>query len=118
MPNLSPRPQEFVRRWGDFSVRGRVNRTVAEALALLFLSQSPRSAEEAAAALRVARSNASTSLRELESWGLVKPMHVRGDRHQRCEAVKDVWEIFRLILDGRKRREIDRLVIKGNKDGC
>ena len=49
----------------------------------------------------------STSIRELQGWGLVRPVHVLGDRRQHFESIKDVWEMFRIIIDQRKRREID-----------
>jgi DNA-binding transcriptional regulator GbsR (MarR family) len=32
---------------------------------------------------------------------------VLGDRRQHFESIKDVWEMFRLIVDQRKRKEID-----------
>jgi DNA-binding transcriptional regulator GbsR (MarR family) len=46
-------------------------------------------------------------MRELQGWGLVRPVHVLGDRRQHFESIKDVWEMFRIIIDQRKRREID-----------
>jgi len=57
--------------------------------------------------LSVARSNVSTSIRELQGWGLVRTVHEMGDRRQHFESIKDVWEMFRIIIDQRKRREID-----------
>src|SRR5580698_1294839 len=87
-------------RWG-------INRTVAQVHALLFLSPKPLHAEDIAATLSVARSNVSTSLRELQGWGIVRVVHVLGDRRDHFESVKDVWEIFRIVSEERKRREID-----------
>jgi DNA-binding transcriptional regulator GbsR (MarR family) len=87
-------------RWG-------INRTVAQIHALLFLSPKPLNAEEIAEALSVARSNVSTSLRELQGWGIVRVVHVLGDRRDHFESLKDVWELFRQVLDERKRREVD-----------
>jgi DNA-binding transcriptional regulator GbsR (MarR family) len=104
---VSPVMERFIDCWGELGARWGVNRTVAQVHALFYLSAAPLNAEEIAAALGVARSNASTSLRELESWGLIKPAHIHGDRRQHFESIKDVWEMFRIILDERKRREID-----------
>jgi DNA-binding transcriptional regulator GbsR (MarR family) len=67
-------------------------------------------AETIAETLSVARSNVSTSLRELQGWGIIKPVHLLGDRREHYEAMKDVWEMARVILDERKRREIDPTV--------
>src|SRR5712692_10282374 len=107
MPNLSPVAQKFILHWGEMGARWGVNRTVAQVHALLYLSPRPLTAEEIAAALSVARSNVSTSLRELQSWGVVKIVHVLGDRRDYFESMKDVWEMARIVLDGRKQREID-----------
>jgi DNA-binding transcriptional regulator GbsR (MarR family) len=87
-------------RWG-------INRTVAQIHALLFLSPKPLNAEEIAETLSVARSNVSTSLKELQGWGIVRIVHVMGDRRDHFESLKDVWELFRQVLDERKRREVD-----------
>jgi len=58
----------------------------------------------------VARSNVSNSLRELQNWGIVKIVHVMGDRRDHFETMVDVWEMFRQVLDERKKREIDPTV--------
>jgi len=87
-------------RWG-------INRTVAQIHALLFLSAAPLNAEDIASTLGVARSNVSTSLRELQGWGIVRVIHIMGDRRDHFESMKDVWEMFRIIVDERKKREAD-----------
>jgi DNA-binding transcriptional regulator GbsR (MarR family) len=87
-------------RWG-------INRTVAQIHALLFVSDRPLLAEEIADTLSVARSNVSTSLRELTAWGLVRITHALGDRRDFFETQKDVGQMFQIIIEGRKRREID-----------
>ncbi|MGB9992502.1 GbsR/MarR family transcriptional regulator [Massilia sp. SM-13] len=104
---LSPTEQKYILHWGEMGTRWGVNRTVAQIHALLFLANRPMHAEEIVEALNVARSNVSTSLKELQSWGLVKVSHVLGDRRDHFVALQDVWEIFRVIIEERKRREID-----------
>lgn len=93
--------------WGEMGARWGINRTVAQVHALLFLSPSPMNAEEITETLGVARSNVSNSIRELQSWGIVKLVHVMGDRRDHFESMKDPWEMFRVVLDERKRREVD-----------
>ena len=107
---LSPVMTKFILHWGEMGTRWGVNRTVAQVHALLYLSPQPLNAETIAETLSVARSNVSTSLRELQGWGIVKPVHLLGDRREHYEAMKDVWEMARIILDERKRREIDPTV--------
>lgn len=107
---LSPVEQKFVLHWGEMGTRWGINRTVAQVHALLFISAKALHAEEIAGALSVARSNVSTSLRELQGWGIVRVVHVLGDRRDHFESVKDVCEIFRIVAEERKRREIDPTV--------
>ena len=104
---LTPLQQKFILHWGEMGARWGINRTVAQVHALLFLSPRPLNAEEIVNALGVARSNVSTSLRDLQSWGIVKVVHVRGDRRDYFESMKDVWEMFRIIVEERKKREAD-----------
>ena len=99
--------KDFVVHWGEMGTKWGINRTVAQIHALLHLSPESLSAEEITSLLMVARSNVSNSLKELENWGLIKVTHTMGDRKERYECLKDVWEMFRIILDERKKREID-----------
>ena len=99
--------QKFILHWGEMGTRWGINRTVAQIHALLFLSPTPLDAEEIATTLGVARSNVSTSLRELQGWGIVRVTHILGDRRDHFETLKDVWEMFRIIVDERKKREAD-----------
>src|SRR6266536_1518899 len=107
MSKLSPIQQKFILHWGEMGTRWGINRTVAQIHALLFISSKPLHAEEIAATLNVARSNVSNSLKELQGWGIVKLVHVLGDKRDHFESMKDVWEMFRVVLDERKKREID-----------
>ena len=105
--DLTPTAQRFILHWGEMGTRWGINRTVAQIHALLFLSPTPLHAEEIAATLGVARSNVSTSLRELQGWGIVRVTHILGDRRDHFESLKNVWEMFRVIVDERKKREAD-----------
>ncbi len=107
MKDLPPVQQKFVLHWGEMGTRWGINRTVAQIHALLYVSERPLNAEQIAETLGVARSNVSTSLKELQGWGIVKLVHVMGDKRDHFESMKDVWEMFRVVLDERKRREID-----------
>jgi DNA-binding transcriptional regulator GbsR (MarR family) len=104
---LSTVQQKFILHWGEMGTRWGINRTVAQIHALLFISPKPLNAEQIVDALGVARSNVSNSLKELQGWGIVKIIHVLGDRRDHFESMKEVWEMFRVVLDERKKREID-----------
>ena len=105
--NLSPAVEKYVLHWGEMGTRWGTNRTVAQIQALLYLSPRPLRADEIVEALSVARSNVSTSIRELQSYGLVRMTHVLGDRRDYFESLHDVWELFRVIIEQRKQRELN-----------
>jgi DNA-binding transcriptional regulator GbsR (MarR family) len=107
MQKLSPVQEKFILHWGEMGTRWGINRTVAQIHALLYLSESPLHAEDIARLLSVARSNVSSSLRELQSWGIVRVTHVLGDRRDHFESLKDVWQKVQIIVEERKRREVD-----------
>ena len=86
-------------RWG-------VNRTVAQVHALLYLSPESLTAEDIADTLSVARSNVSTSLKELQNWNLVQIDSRIGDRRDFFETSADVWTLFLTVVEQRVEREI------------
>lgn len=104
---LTPAIQRFILHWGDMGQTWGVNRSVAQIHAMLFVAGRPMNAEEIADALLIARSNVSTSIRDLTSWGLVRRAPVLGDRRDFFEAEGDVWEMASKIVAIRKAREID-----------
>jgi DNA-binding transcriptional regulator GbsR (MarR family) len=107
---LTPARQRFILHWGEMGTKWGINRTVAQIHALLHVSARPLNAEEIADTLSIARSNVSTSLKELQSWGIVKVVHEMGDRRDHFESIHDVWTLFQIIMDERKKREVDPTV--------
>lgn len=106
-PRLSPLAQAFVLHFGEMGSRWGINRTVGQIYALIFISQRALNADEIAEALEFSRSNVSMGLKELQSWRLVRLKHLPGDRREYFEAPADVWEIFRVLAEERRRREIE-----------
>src|SRR6476659_3308304 len=94
---LSSVAQKFILHWGEMGTRWGINRTVAQIHALLYLSPKPLPAEVVAETLGVARSNVSNSLKDLQNWGIIKLVHVLDDRRDHFEAMKEPWEMFRVI---------------------
>jgi len=107
MKDLPPFAEHFILHWGEMGTKWGINRTVAQIHALLFLSEEPLNAEQICLQLGVARSNVSNSLKELQNWGIVRVVHLPGDRRDHFESIRDVYELFRVIAAERKRREID-----------
>ncbi len=104
---MTPAVEKYVLHWGEMGTRWGTNRTVAQIHALLYLSPQPLRADEIVDLLSVARSNVSTSIRELQSYRLVRMTHVLGDRRDYFESLHDVWELFRVIIEQRKQRELN-----------
>jgi len=104
---LSPPALRFVLHWGEMGVRWGVNRTVSQIQALLYFHGRPFHAEEIADLLEVARSNVSTSLRELLLWNLVRMVHRLDDRRDYYETARDPWDLMRLVVRERKARELE-----------
>jgi len=99
--------ERFVVHWGEMGTVWGVNRSVAQIHALLYVSDSPRTAEDIAETLSLARSNVSNSLKELLGWNLIQRVQILGDRRDYYEAEADMFEMVRRIATGRKQREID-----------
>lgn len=105
--HLSAPMQKFVVHWGEMGARWGVNRSIAQIHALLYLADQPLHAEEITDTLRIARSNVSNSLKELQALGLVTREHVLGDRRDHFAATHEPWDMLMAIAEARKQREID-----------
>jgi DNA-binding transcriptional regulator GbsR (MarR family) len=99
--------RRFVANWGAMGEHWGVNRSVSQVHALLYVSEKPLTAEDIAGTLNMARSNVSTSLRELLQWNLIQRVPVLGDRRDFYQAETDIWTVFTRIAAGRKARELD-----------
>jgi DNA-binding transcriptional regulator GbsR (MarR family) len=104
---MAPAVERFILHWGDMGNQWGVNRSVAQIHALLYLSERPRTAEDIADTLAMARSNVSNSLKELIGWKLIRRVPMLGDRRDHFEAETDLFEMVTRIAQGRKEREID-----------
>ena len=107
MLKLTPTTEKFILHWGEMGGQWGVNRSVAQIHALLYLTEEPLHAEQITVILDLARSNVSTSIKELLNWELITRAQVLGDRRDHYVAIKDNWEIVLRIAEGRKKREID-----------
>ena len=105
--NVSPYKQRFILHLGEMGSRWGINRTVGQIYALLFVSDRPLNADDIVEALGLSRSNVSMGLKELQSWRLVRLQHLPDDRREYFSAPEDIWEIFRVLMDERRKREID-----------
>jgi DNA-binding transcriptional regulator GbsR (MarR family) len=106
-PMAAETVQRFIEAWGTMGSLWGINRSVARVHALLMANEEPLSLEEIADELKISKGNASMSLRELRTFGVVRQVEVRGDRRDFYVTEPDVWTMFFRILRERKRREFD-----------
>lgn len=104
---MTPAIERYILHWGEMGTRWGVNRSVSQIHALLYLAREALTAEEISETLGIARSNVSTSLKELQSWRLIRVETKLGDRRDHFTAEKDLWTMLLTIVAERKRREID-----------
>jgi DNA-binding transcriptional regulator GbsR (MarR family) len=102
-----PAAKAFILHWGEMGTQWGVNRSVAQVHGLLYLTDRPLPADDIVEQLVLARSNVSTALKELQGYGIVRRVHVEGDRRDHFVAETDLWEMLMRISAERKRREID-----------
>ena len=103
---LNPTTEKFILHWGEMGSQWGVNRTMSQIHALLYIIGKPLNAEEITETLDVARSNVSTSIKELQHWGLVQKVSILGDRRDHFTTNTDVWELARVIVAERQKREL------------
>lgn len=107
---LNPATEKFILHWGEMGSQWGVNRTMSQIHALLYIIGKPLNAEEITETLGVARSNVSTSIKELQNWGLVQKVSILGDRRDHFTTNTDVWELARIIVVERQKRELEPTV--------
>lgn len=104
---MTPYIQRFVMHVGEMGSRWGLNRTLGQMCGLLYVTPQPLNADEIAATLNISRSNVSMGLKELRAWRLVLPASVQSDRREYWTTPKDVWTLFQILVEERRRREID-----------
>ncbi len=108
--NYTDGKEKFIDSWGELGLNWGITKTMGQIHALLLMSPKALNADEIMAQLEISRGNANNNIRNLVAWGLINKVDVKGDRKDYFNAVKDFWEIFRCIVDQRKKKELDPLV--------
>src|SRR5205823_4874676 len=101
---------QFVDLWRTMSSLWGFSPTMAQIHGLLYISGAALSMDDIMDKLGISRGNVSMNLSKLVEWGLVRRVHKRGDRKDYYESLSDVWEMFTLVANQRKRREIDPIL--------
>lgn len=96
----------FIEVWGEISALWGVNKSVGRVQALLYLAAEPMDIDSIAERLQISHGNASTSIRDLLAWGVIRRVHKTGDRKNFFEAEQDPWTWFHTTIRERRRREV------------
>ncbi|MFQ5867217.1 MAG: GbsR/MarR family transcriptional regulator [bacterium] len=92
-PELEKIRDEFAEIAGQLSGRLGLSRTVGQLYALLFLSDEPVCLDYMVERLKISKGSVSTNIRELEKWGAVRKVWVKGSRKDFYEANPDTLKI-------------------------
>jgi len=84
---------EFAEIAGQLSGRLGLSRTVGQLYALLYLSHEPLCLDYMVERLKISKGSVSTNIRELEKWGAVRKVWVKGSRKDFYEANPDTLKI-------------------------
>lgn len=101
---------EFVELWNNMATLWGISPTMARIHGLLYITGQAMSMDDIMERLAISRGNVSMNLSRLVEWGLVRKVHKRGSRKEFYESLTDVWEMFTLVANQRKRREIDPIL--------
>ncbi|MFA6321564.1 MAG: MarR family transcriptional regulator [Candidatus Omnitrophota bacterium] len=85
---------KFTESVGKLAESFGLNKSIAQLYAVLYLSDKPLSLDELVERLGVSKGNISLNIRELESWGAVKDIWVKGSRKDYYEADPDIKKVF------------------------
>src|SRR5437879_5386391 len=100
----------FVDLWDTMSSLWGISPTMARIHGVLYITGGARSMDDIMDRLAISRGNVSMNLSKLVEWGLVHRVHKKRDRKEYFESLGDVWEMFTLVANQRKRREIDPIL--------
>ena len=93
-----------------------LNKLVAQIYALLYLSDKALSLDEIAEKLKVSKGSISVNIRELEKWGAVKSVWVKGSRKDYYEAELNLKK----IISNKLRSAVEKRLVEvgGVIDEC
>lgn len=85
---------KFMEGIGKLAGSFGLNQFIAQLYAVLYLSNKPLSLDELAERLKASKGNVSVNIRELENWGAVRSVWVKGSRKDYYEADPDIRKVL------------------------
>ncbi|OVE74449.1 hypothetical protein BVX94_00240 [bacterium B17] len=117
---------KFIEDAGNMTQSFGLGRAVGQIYAYLYFSENPRNLADMQGALGISKGSASTNVRQLEQWGAVKKVWIKGDRKDYYEASDWFGKILKNALQdtvGKKMKsyanllqEVEQIVEAVQKD--
>lgn len=108
--DLNSARSKFIQDWGNLSTKWGIKSAMGRIHALLLISSEPMCADDVMEHLSMSRGNVNMNLKSLEEWKVIKKCFKPGNRKDFYEAEKDFAKVFKLIIQERKKRELDPLL--------
>lgn len=88
----------FIQDAGNLTQSLGMGRIIGQIYMYLYFSPEPRSLSDVCEALGVSKGSVSTTVRQLEQWGAVQRVWVKGDRRDYYEATDWFGRIFKNVM--------------------
>jgi DNA-binding transcriptional regulator GbsR (MarR family) len=107
---LDEAKEKFIQSWGTLGSQWGINRTMAQILALLMISDEALSTEDIMERLVISRGNVNMNIRTLIEWGLIYKEFKSGERREFFRAEKDTWTLAKRVMLVKRLKELTPLV--------
>ena len=105
MSTATQAKQELIDAGGRAAETFGFSRLLGQIYMLLYLAPEPMSLDAQSAALSISKASISIACRQLEGWGIIRKIWVKGDRKDYYEAERDPRRLFQGGLLGALRRK-------------
>ena len=106
MKELTSFEQEFVDVAGELAMKISYARSVGQIFGLLYIHPGALSLDDIVEKLRLSKGSVSTNLRDLEEWGAIQKVFVRGSRRTHYAAEKDLAALALRRIEGGLRTQL------------
>jgi len=118
MSEFHPVVERFVQDAGSLSQSLGLGRVPGQMFAYLYFSPVPRNLADMETALGISKGSASTIVRQLEQWGAVRKIWVKGDRKDYYQAVDWFGRIVKNLIQDQVRRKMTAYAMLLDEVGC
>lgn len=108
--DISEGKEKFITAWGDLGVNWGITKTMGQIHGLLLVSARVLCADDIKEELGLSSGIVNKSIKTLLEWGLIEKQDISTSRKDFYMAEKDFWNVFKKIIEHRKKKELDPLV--------